>query len=320
MIGNSTNSINPINSTDLINPINPIKPMIDQGKGLIGLSRLFSVLFILSLLLFPLAAMSEDNSRLFKSLKQKLIKDGFSAEKINVIFSSPTLVFEEDIASKFFMHREAKLNYKQFTTPESIANAQNYLKAHNAALTKAQKIFGVDKTVITAIILVETRLGTIIGNSSILNTLSTLASLDNPVGRDFLWQRRLNSYYITREEFNEKAIRRSKWAYNELKAFLAYTAREKMNPAMIAGSYAGALGIAQFMPSNILLLGKDGDGDGIIDLCTHADAIISIANYLKYYGWTPGIGRDKAYKVIYHYNHSSYYVNTVLTISDLLKG
>ena len=52
----------------------------------------------------------------------------------------------------------------------------------------------------------------------------------------------------------------------------------------------------------------------------HADAIFSIASYLKHYGWKPGISREKAYKVVYHYNHSKYYVNTVLDIADKLKG
>ena len=53
---------------------------------------------------------------------------------------------------------------------------------------------------------------------------------------------------------------------------------------------------------------KDGNGDGRIDLFDDADAIFSIASYLKHYGWAPGIDRDSAYKVVYHYNHSKYYV------------
>jgi len=79
------------------------------------------------------------------------------------------------------------------------------------------------------------------------------------------------------------------------------------------------LGIAQFMPSSILSFAKDGDGDGSVDLFNHADAIISIATYLGHYGWHTGIDRKDAYKVIYHYNHSKYYVNTILKISELLN-
>ena len=78
------------------------------------------------------------------------------------------------------------------------------------------------------------------------------------------------------------------------------------------------MGISQFMPSNILLFGQDGDQDGTVDLFVHADAIMSIAKYLKNYGWYPGIDREKAGKVVFHYNHSQYYVDAVLKIRDLL--
>ncbi|MEZ4604946.1 MAG: lytic murein transglycosylase [Desulfobacterales bacterium] len=88
----------------------------------------------------------------------------------------------------------------------------------------------------------------------------------------------------------------------------------------IIGSYAGAMGFAQFMPSNILILAEDGNDDGSINLFHHEDAIASIANYLKHYGWQPGMTREDAGKVVYHYNHSSYYVDTVLKIAEKLKS
>ena len=93
-----------------------------------------------------------------------------------------------------------------------------------------------------------------------------------------------------------------------------------MDPLAATGSYAGAVGICQFMPSNILAYGQDGNGDGRIDLFDHADAIASIARYLKNYGWRPGIEKEAAYKAVWSYNRSSYYVNTVLKVAELLKG
>ena len=93
-----------------------------------------------------------------------------------------------------------------------------------------------------------------------------------------------------------------------------------MDSRKVYGSYAGAMGIAQFIPSSILQLAKDGNKDGRVDLYNHTDAIASIANYLKHYGWHPGIDGKKAYKVLYHYNHSSYYVDTLLMVAKLLKN
>ena len=62
------------------------------------------------------------------------------------------------------------------------------------------------------------------------------------------------------------------------------------------------------------------EGCEVVDLLTHPDAMASIANYLKKHGWRPGISRKKAEKVIYHYNHSKYYVKAILKIADLLKS
>jgi membrane-bound lytic murein transglycosylase B len=74
------------------------------------------------------------------------------------------------------------------------------------------------------------------------------------------------------------------------------------------------------MPTSIMAYAQDGDMDGGIDLRNHADAIASIANYLKRHGWQPAISREKAEKAVHAYNPSSYYVNAILKIADLLKG
>ena len=87
----------------------------------------------------------------------------------------------------------------------------------------------------------------------------------------------------------------------------------------ITGSYAGAMGIPQFMPSNIIRFAADGNVDGRIDLFEHADAIASIANFLKKCGWYRGIDDEKAKKVIRQYNPSSYYIDTILKVAQMLK-
>jgi len=262
-----------------------------------------------------------DNSRVyFESLQQRLIIEGFDKGMIKDFYNRPEVYFDFKGVSRYFVHREAKLNYDQFTSKSSIKKAKKYMSKYSTELSRAERIYGVDKKTITAIILVETRLGKVIGNRSVLNTLSTLASLSDLNIREMVWNKNSSSCRLTREEFNKWSDRKSKWAYSELKAFIIYVNREGIDPAIINGSFAGALGIAQFMPSSILAFAKDGDGDGSVDLFNHADAIISIATYLGHYGWHPGIDKKGAYKVVYHYNHSKYYVNIILKISELLKG
>lgn len=281
---------------------------------------LLKIVVLLSLTAFPFPASAKESLPAFCSLKKMLVADGFDRQVIDVLYASPGTAFVDDIVGSYFRHSEAKLNYRQFTSQKSIQKARDYISTHDDELTHAQRTYGVDKTIITAIMLVETRLGTYVGENPIFNTLSTLASLKNPSNRDALWRAQSDTFLLSRREFDQKALGKAGWAYSELKAFLKYTRRENIDPFMINGSYAGAIGFSQFMPSNILRLGIDGDSDGAVNLFTHADAIHSIANYLKHHGWHPDLKRERAFKVIYHYNHSKIYVNTVLEISGLLKG
>ena len=278
-------------------------------------------ILILSLAGSSLPAVAADAPGPFDALEKRLIADGFDSARIQAIFASPDVAFEEGGVSAYFMHNESKLNYKQFTRIWNIASAKKYMKEHQEAFAFAEKTFEVDKEVITAIILVETKLGTYVGNRSVINTLATLSAMTDEKPRQAIWDNLPDDdRRMSREKFEKKADQKSRWAYRELKAFLSYTEKEGMNPTTIKGSYAGAMGISQFMPRNIAPYGKDGNADGQVDLFVHADAISSIASYLKHYGWKPEISREQAFKVVYHYNHSKYYVNTILDIADKLKG
>lgn len=268
----------------------------------------------------PVSAVQEVGKEYFKALQNRLIKDGFDPEMVKKIYADKNVFFESRGVALYFLHNEASLDYDKMTKKTWIREGRVYMREHDVVLQKAQKRFGVDPKVITAIILVETKFGRYMGNRSIINTLSTMAALTEPEPREYLWGKLPKERRYERNLYDQKADQKSQWAYKELKAFLTYTSQHQVDPIGVKGSYAGAMGIAQFMPSNILAYGKDGNGDGRIDLFQDADAIFSIASYLKHYGWEPGIGRKQAYKVVYHYNHSKYYVNTVLKIAELLEG
>ncbi|MCP4371006.1 MAG: lytic murein transglycosylase, partial [Deltaproteobacteria bacterium] len=229
------------------------------------------------------------NRNYFDSLQEQLVNDGFDNRLIKIIYGNSKVIFEAKGVSLFFVHSEGRLDYDQYTVRSQIKKARKYMKKHNAELSQAEIIYGVDKEVIVAIILVETQCGTLLGSRSVLNTLSTLSSLFDLHVREKLWKEISNTPDLTRERFDRKADKKSKWAYRELKAFLNHTIIEQVDPVVIKGSYAGAMGISQFMPSNIPELAKDGNNDGSIDLFNHADAIASIAFYLKHHGWKPGI-------------------------------
>lgn len=249
----------------------------------------------------------------FSALKARLIQEGFDEPLIQSLYSSPEVVFDQQGISVYFSHREAALDYDQFLSKSSIEKAINYLSRHQEALKEARRVYGVDEEIITAIILVETRLGTFIGKRMVLNTLSTLAALGDKDTRDAFWQAHLrNKASVSQQQFDSWASRKSAWAYAELKAYLQYTEAQGFDPLSMRGSFAGALGIPQFVPSSILRFGKDGNRDGRVNLFDHEDAIESIASYLNQHGWHPSLTREEALQVLLSYNNSRYYANTIL--------
>ncbi len=278
---------------------------------------------ILLLLIFASqtpATAKDDPKELFKDLQSRLVADGFDPERIKSLYADDGVFFETKGVGQYFLHNEATLDYKKMTKDTWIGQGKIYMQQQREALQKAFREFGVDPQVITAIILVETKFGRYMGNRSIMSILSTMAALTDDAPREYLWRQLPEERRLERKLYDKKANQKAGWAYRELKAFLIYTEQHQMDAVSIKGSYAGALGIAQFMPSNILAYGRDGNGDGRIDLFDDADAIVSIASYLKHFGWKPGLNRKQAYNVVYHYNHSKYYVDTILEIADLLEG
>jgi membrane-bound lytic murein transglycosylase B len=256
----------------------------------------------------------------FVDLQSRLFKDGFDPETIRQIYAQPGVSFELKGVSLFFRHSEARLDYDQFLQARRIQMARAYMMEHSGALAMTEEQYGVPGEVVTAIMLVETQLGTLVGNQTVFNILSTMAALDDPGVRQAFWEELPKEDRLARKAFEKKADQKSRWAYKELKALLHYVEAQNMDPIIIRGSYAGAMGYCQFMPSNVLQLGVDGNGDERVDLFDHTDAIASVGNYLKHHGWKPGMTRKQQYQVILKYNYSSPYANTILKIADQLKG
>lgn len=146
-----------------------------------------------------------------------------------------------------------------FVNQPMLDAGKEFALEHRDILASAQKRYGVPAYIILGIIGVETRFGRRMGDFNVLSALATLA-FD----------------YAPRGEFFKK----------ELASYLQILRQEKINPNKFKGSYAGAFGIGQFMPSSYLAYAVDFDNDGVRDLLNSpADAIGSVANYLALNGW-----------------------------------
>jgi membrane-bound lytic murein transglycosylase B len=156
----------------------------------------------------------------------------------------------------------AWLRYRnKFLTPDNVQNGVVFWNQYQDVLQRAQQTYGVPPEIIVGIIGVETRWGRVMGKTRIIDALATLA-FDYPRRADFF--------------------------SSELETFLLMARAEGDDPLDLKGSYAGAMGYGQFMPSSFKNYAVDFDGDGHINLWDPIDAIGSVANYFKAHGWNKG--------------------------------
>ncbi len=156
---------------------------------------------------------------------------------------------------------------ERFIEPRRIAAGVSFWQANERWLTQAEQVYGVPAEIVVGIVGVETLYGQHLGGYRVIDALATL-SFDFPTGRKD----------------------RSAFFKEELEQWLVLSHREGQDPVALKGSYAGALGLPQFMPSSVIKYAVDFDGDSHIDLHGNgADAIGSVAHYLAEFGWQRGL-------------------------------
>jgi|UniRef100_A0A7V6DQL5 membrane-bound lytic murein transglycosylase B len=242
----------------------------------------------------------------YVDLESQLIRQGLDKTYVDKVFADERNQFLPDIVRKIAtLRKERPADYDQFLKPEVVARGRQYAKEHQSQLSRARDRYGVDPGVIVAILTVESGLGKATGKHSVFNVFASLSVMDTP---EVIQVTGLPRYLYPR--LKKKAA----WARRELKIFLSYCQRNQLDPYQFYGSWAGAIGYPQFLPSSLVASGQDGDGDGRVDLFTHADAIVSIANYLKKSGFrqdSPSTWR----RAILSYNNSEAYADTILTLA-----
>lgn len=166
----------------------------------------------------------------------------------------------------------------RFVEPFRIRKGVEFWNENLETLKQAEAQYGIPQEIIVAIIGVETIYGQHIGNYRVLDSLATLAFA-----------------------YPEGQKDRSGFFLSELEAFIALCNKTHLDALEVKGSYAGAIGLGQFMPSSWTAYAVDGDADGIVDLFhSRKDAIFSVANFLKVHGWENG----KATRVLVEIEHA----------------
>jgi membrane-bound lytic murein transglycosylase B len=257
---------------------------------------------------------------IYQSLISRLSQDGFDAGFLSRLLMDSR---SEPIPSAMSIPvttREIPEIYEQFLTPEAILLARRFLQENSTILNEGEIRFSVDKEVVTAILLVESRFGENIGKFRVLPTLASMAVMDSPENIEANYSvLRVADPEMTYDRVQGVAKKRASWAYQELKSFLLIVLRENVDPLEIRGSYAGAVGMAQFVPSSYLGYAESKNGFERW-LTSKEDAVFSIANYLKSHGWNRNLTLEKKKRVLWYYNHSKPYIETVLLIAQKIKN
>jgi len=234
---------------------------------LIALSRLLAAI-ALAAHLAPAAAeptsyVKRDDVRRF--IAQMVERHGFIRRELDRVFRDAQ--FQPAIIKAMEQPAETALAswraYRAiFISSERIKAGLKFWSRHDTALQRATKEFGVPEEIIVGIIGVETTYGRNVGTYRVIDALATLA-FDYP--------------------------KRAPFFRGELENYLILSREAGINPLRVKGSYAGAIGIPQFMPGSYRRFAVDYDGDGQSNLANSpADAIGSIGNFLKEHGWVRG--------------------------------
>ena len=271
------------------------------------LPRIWGICTVLLVVcLSPLTGLGAPTPVAYTDLQYQLAREGLDKDYVSKVFADQRNQFLPDIVRKIAtLRKERPADYEQFLKPEVVARGRQYLQEYQKQLARARDQYGVDPGVIVAILTVESGLGKTTGKYPVFNVFASLAVMDTP---EVIRETGLPAYLYPRLK------KKAGWGRRELKTFLSYCQKNRLDPFQFYGSWAGAIGYPQFLPSSLVNCGVDGDGDGKIDLFTHADAIASIANYLKKSGFhqnNPNSWR----RAILAYNNSDAYAETILTLA-----
>ncbi|MCB0310558.1 MAG: lytic murein transglycosylase [Bdellovibrionales bacterium] len=251
-------------------------------------------------------------------LVDRLVEYGLSRDLLHDIYSDKRMPQFSPISFKL-EPSEAPQIYQGTITPLRIRKAQAFLETYRRAFERAEGTHGVDRRVISAILLLETEFGANTGNNLAIYRLSRLAGIATPSNVDWNYERLKREHPgLSLERVQARAKYIEALFLPEIEALLQVAKLNGLSPFGIKGSRAGAFGIPQFLPSSYLKYAVDGNADGRISLYQVEDAINSVANFLAKSGWKEKSEPEEKQQAIWQYNRSKPYVETIVNTATKL--
>jgi membrane-bound lytic murein transglycosylase B len=295
----------------------------------VRLLRFVAAAAVAATLAFPLPARAADGlpeggllrTPFGAALADRLVKDGFDRGRVEALLDDKRLAINPTTISYAIVYRETKADYSKFLADERLSRARAFLAANRELLAAATARSGVPAEVIASILMIESDFGAYRKLHPVLNVFVTLLWSAEPANFETvrsIVQKRLPD--VTAEKVRERSRAKAKWAYEQLTFLVKIAEREKIDLPALEGSWAGAFGMPQFIPSSYWGYAVDGNGDGRADLYATPDAVFSVGNYLKSFGWKDGLSEEQRRGVVKRYNNSELYASTVLAAAGLLRA
>ena len=251
----------------------------------------------LTSLLSVLIVYSQSGDNILDAIRSDAEEKGIPKSYLENTFSHKSIQTHDKIVERFARpyEKQSWTNYRKlFITDSRIKKGTHFYTENQETLNTIAKNIKVDPFLILSIVGVESNYGRHKGEFTVFNALYTQIA---------------------------KMPRRAKWAKKELIEFLIYCYNDNIPPHSIKGSYAGAFGYGQFIPSSFNAYAADGNGDGIRKPYEWSDVFASVGNYLAKNGYPVNNHSDqeKVYQSVFAYNHADNYVKAVLELRDKLK-
>jgi len=259
-----------------------------------------------------------DIQYLKKKLKQKKLTPRF----INAILKN----YDPDsFGSVMRLNMLGFLNPPQHSvlvTDEGVQKSQEFIEKNKKAFLRTERRDHVPSAVIAALLWVETKHGKLTGRFHVLSAFAHMVQTTRPEVIKELTKLAIESEKSKErptkhlaKTMSQRAKRKADWALDQLKALEQLYKKDKKMAEELQGSFAGAFGIAQFIPSSYWTYAKPLKIGKVADLYNPDDAISSVGNYLKKEGWNSR-KRKRQMKALMHYNNSQDYAESILDLSE----
>jgi membrane-bound lytic murein transglycosylase B len=287
-----------------------------------GYGRLF-----IAVLLFALTpALSEAVEPDWSVVERKLSKAGFQpafVQSLKGVYEPRDFKSVVELNTLLFLR--TKNDHDGQANSDSAAQVRAFIEHHRTTLDQAQAQHGVSSSVVASLLYIESRYGQNPGRYHVPSIYAHLLQSDREDviqhlganGASRFTQAKLGKKELAK--IRERAKKKSKWALDEMRAVEKMYNRNASLALNLRGSFAGAFGMPQFIPSSYNRWAKAADGKSAPDLLRPDDAIHSVAYYLRRNGWQPNKSKSRI-KALMHYNNSRDYADAILKLADQAEG